>query len=86
MSKPEFLPTITLGNLLTVLPMIALLAVIWGQREADLTHLKDTDTRHEMRITNNVSSIHMLERNQDRTLERLDSLKTTVDRIDKKLP
>lgn len=86
MSKPEFLPTITLGNLLTVLPMIAVLAVIWGQREADMAYLKETDSRHEMRISENTANIRTLERSYDRTIERLDSMKTTVERIDKKLP
>jgi hypothetical protein len=79
MPKIEFNPTVSFGNLVTLILLGVGLAVAWGEKNSDVQTLTNSDSKH-------AGAIRELEVNQSAILTRLDNIKETVEKIEKRLP
>lgn len=86
MPKIEFDPKFSFGNVATLVVLGFGIAVAWGEKNADVAMLSKSDADHELSIHSADQAIRTLEKSQERILERLEGLKVTVERIEKKLP
>lgn len=86
MPRIEFNPTITFGNIVTLAVLGVGLAAAWGEKNADFESLSKSDHEHDAAISAADNSIRSLEKSQERILERLDSIKASVERLEKKIP
>lgn len=86
MPKIEFNPQISFGNIVTMLAFALTLAVAWGEKNQDVEGLAKSDAKHDAALSSADTAIRSLERSHERILERLDGLKVTVERIEKKIP
>lgn len=79
MPKIEFTPSISAGTIITLILAGLGMAVVWGEKNSDVRMLTESDSSHEV-------DIRALEVNQAKIITRLDSIKDTVDKIEKRLP
>jgi hypothetical protein len=86
MTRPRYLPSVSLGNIITILAFSLGLALAWGEKNSDVRQLAASDVRHDSALEKADLSIRTLERGQDRIMEQLSYIKSTMDRLDKKLP
>jgi hypothetical protein len=86
MIHPRYLPSVSLGNIITIVAFALGLALAWGEKNSDVRQLTASDVRHDDAIQRADSSIRVLERGQDRIMEQLTYIKSTMDRLEKKMP
>ncbi len=84
MPKIEFNPSVSVGNVLTLVALVLSAAVAWGSYRVEVDELKRTITKHEEEINSVDETNRTLERSFERILERMDSIKATLDRLEKR--
>jgi len=93
MTRPRYLPSVSLGNIITIVAFSLGLALAWGEKNSDVKQLVQSDARHDRSfeqvdtaLEKADTSIRTLERGQDRIVEQLVYIRETMDKLDKKLP
>ena len=93
----KYIPQVSFGNFITIGIFVVGLAVTWGEMASQIKSLDAHRTKAEARIEeiariNNQEvraaeiSIHQLQISHERIVERLEGIKTSIDRIEKKMP
>lgn len=86
MTRPRYLPTVSMGNIITIAAFSLGLALAWGEKNSDVRQLVQSDVKHDTALEKADVSIRTLERGQDRIVEQLVYIRETMDKLEKKIP
>lgn len=97
MTHPRYIPQISLGNFITMGIFIIGLAVAWGEKNTDIRALEQAGERRDRRVEEiatmttielkeSEQSIQKLQISHASIVERLEGIKASIDRIEKKMP
>jgi hypothetical protein len=107
-TRPRYIPQISLGNFITIGIFILGLAIARGEKNSDIKTLETSGEKLESKIEEIAAvnarkidevaktnakdvkdaevHIHQLQLSHERIVERLEGIKTSIDRIEKKMP
>ena len=85
MSRPEFSPTISLGNLIQMAVLIVAMAGGWALMRADLDHLGGRLTTQRDVVRDMEMRVRVLEAERARADERFSNILALLSRIDGRL-